>query len=123
MGFLCSIGFHNWSKDCEKCSICGKTRNNMHNWSRDCNKCTQCGIQRSDHHTFSHWYGKKTSPYTIKHHYFTEESVRKCKACGKEEFCRHHDFYETGSSGSIYDSATWYKCRCCGISWIVSYNI
>jgi hypothetical protein len=36
--------FHDWSKDCGKCSKCGKTREEYyHKWSIDSEKCTICG--------------------------------------------------------------------------------
>lgn len=59
---------HDWSKDCEKCSRCGKTRENAHtwagckctncgktrdeghNWSKDCEKCSICGVTRQNAH-------------------------------------------------------------------------
>ena len=30
--------FHDWSKDCEKCSKCITRRDNQHYWSKDCNR-------------------------------------------------------------------------------------
>ena len=32
MNFKCAIGRHDWSKDCEKCAACGKTRVKLHDW-------------------------------------------------------------------------------------------
>jgi uncharacterized protein (TIGR02145 family) len=61
---------HNWSNDCETCSICGrkwtdhhkwdgcvctvckKTRDEFHNWEKDCETCSRCGKKRVDAHIF-----------------------------------------------------------------------
>lgn len=52
MDIKCKLGFHDWSKDCEKCSRCGKTENH-HDWSKDCQKCSRCGEIRDDAHDWS----------------------------------------------------------------------
>jgi uncharacterized protein (TIGR02145 family) len=41
---------HNWSDDCEKCSVCGKTREKHHSWVNDCENCSKCGkVQNGQH--------------------------------------------------------------------------
>src|ERR1039457_2960856 len=42
---------HDWAKDCEKCSKCGKVRvlsetDASHDWAKDCEKCSKCGKVR-----------------------------------------------------------------------------
>jgi len=64
MNLKCKLGFHNWSNDCEKCSICGKSRKKNHNWSHDCEKCSICGQTREREHYWSN-------------------NCEKCAVCGK----------------------------------------
>jgi hypothetical protein len=56
MKFSCTLGFHNWAQNCEKCSRCGKTRPGSHAWS-GC-KCTKCETTRDEGHE---WVGCKCS--------------------------------------------------------------
>lgn len=56
MGIACTFGFHNWG-GC-KCAKCGKTRDEGHNWSRDCERCAVCGAPRQSAHS---WDGCKCS--------------------------------------------------------------
>jgi len=60
---------HDWSKNCEECSVCGQKSSNIHNlinckctkcgktqhsWSKDdCGKCTVCGGIRSGSHKWN----------------------------------------------------------------------
>lgn len=44
MNLKCRLGAHNWSKDCEKCSECGKTRSNFHTWKGFA--CVNCGHEQ-----------------------------------------------------------------------------
>jgi len=70
----CEENQHDWSKDCEKCSNCGKerklqhvwngcvckvcrkSRDEQHDWSKNCNVCNKCGNKRIDGHTFVNGY-------------------------------------------------------------------
>jgi hypothetical protein len=70
MALWCWLGKHEWSKDCEKCllcgsvrkdahiwrackcSSCGTTRNDFHDWSNDCEKCAICGAVRKNGHVW-----------------------------------------------------------------------
>jgi len=50
MHLKCLLGFHEWS-GCE-CSKCGTIRDKDHDWSRDCEECAKCGKTRADRHTW-----------------------------------------------------------------------
>lgn len=41
---------HDWTKNCEFCSLCGTTRENMHDWSMNCCSCSICGSSRERAH-------------------------------------------------------------------------
>ncbi len=43
MNLKCKLGFHEWSKNCEECSRCGRSRPNAHAWKD--RKCSCCGIR------------------------------------------------------------------------------
>lgn len=45
MSFKCKIGLHSW-KGC-KCSDCDKIRDEQHDWSKNFEKCSICGITRN----------------------------------------------------------------------------
>ena len=60
---------HDWAENCERCSICGKTRTN-HNWSRDCEKCANCRVTRFSAHDWS-------------------KDCEKCAACGRKRQNAH----------------------------------
>ena len=48
MALSCIFGFHSWN-GC-KCIKCGKTHNEGHDWSTDCEKCSICGSIRANVH-------------------------------------------------------------------------
>jgi hypothetical protein len=52
MSLKCKLGFHNWKFDCEKCSRCGKERQNNHEWSINCNYCFRCSKVRNEQHNW-----------------------------------------------------------------------
>jgi hypothetical protein len=56
MGLLCIFGKHKWN-GC-KCSSCHITRDEGHDWSKDCEMCTLCGLAKKDSHK---WEGCKCS--------------------------------------------------------------
>jgi len=56
MSFKCKIGMHSWN-GC-KCSDCERTRDDQHDWSKDCEKCFKCGKTRKSLHK---WDGYKCS--------------------------------------------------------------
>jgi len=47
MSSSCFLGFHDWKKDCEKCSICGTKRYEKHKWHGMPEECSICGALRS----------------------------------------------------------------------------
>ena len=49
----CALGAHDWARDCEKCSRCGKARSESHDWASDCEKCSRCGARRPGSHAWS----------------------------------------------------------------------
>jgi hypothetical protein len=51
MVISCIFGFHDWSKDCEKCFKCTQTRKDQHSWE-GC-KCIKCGRIRNEGHDWS----------------------------------------------------------------------
>ena len=71
MRLKCTFGFHDWSKDCERCASCSQRRQNAHAWDGcTCSKCraihhawdgctcSKCKATRNDGHT---WSGRKCS--------------------------------------------------------------
>ena len=52
------VGQHDWSNDCEKCSICGSIGTEHHDWTIDCEKCSKCSKVRTNAHK---WDGYKCS--------------------------------------------------------------
>jgi hypothetical protein len=47
----CLFGLHNWSTDCEVCSLCGTPSRRPHDWSKNCAQCSVCRKMReSSHH-------------------------------------------------------------------------
>lgn len=62
------FGFHKLSRDCEKCSRCGTTRQNAHLW--DGCKCSRCGRPRDEEHDWG-------------------KDCEKCSKCGKSRYIAH----------------------------------
>ena len=52
----CFLGMHTWN-GCN-CSVCSKTRDEQHDWSKDCEKCARCDKTRANAHA---WEGCKCS--------------------------------------------------------------
>jgi uncharacterized protein (TIGR02145 family) len=71
MAIRCSLGFHDWKKNCEKCSICGQIRQNHHDWSADCEKCSKCGKTRKNQHEW-------------------KDDCEKCSQCNKTRNNQHN---------------------------------
>jgi hypothetical protein len=123
MSFICKIGIHNWSMDCEKCTKCGKTREAGHDWSKDCNECSICGKTQTDHHNFTGWFTKEVDYYHCGSHRISTVGMKRCTTCGKEEICRDHDLRLIDTRGPIYDYTEYYRCSNCGLTHNISYNI
>ena len=48
MNIICKLGFHSWNGcKCRKCSI---TRDEQHNWKKNCEKCSICNKSRENVH-------------------------------------------------------------------------
>jgi len=67
MGMKCLFGVHEWGRDCEKCSACGRERFGFHYWKDG--KCTKCGTAR---HELGSWKSPKSgkagaADFTAKH--------------------------------------------------------
>ena len=89
---------HDWSKDCQKCAICGLVRDNAHNWSGNCEKCSQCGKTKEDTHDWS-------------------KDCEKCAKCGTER-ANSHNWNECECMVCHKDRHKWNGCKCinCGKS-------
>ena len=59
---------HDWN-GC-KCSKCGKTRDEQHDWSKNCEKCSKCGKSNNNQHNWS-------------------KDCEKCSKCGKTRDAQH----------------------------------
>ena len=94
MNLKCSVGFHDWKKDCEKCSVCGKTRNGCHKWT-GCT-CSACGGIRDEDHE---WNGCKCSKCDKTRSEGHMWDGCKCSQCGK-----------TRSEGHVWDGCESSKC-------------
>ena len=123
MNLKCTLGLHEWTKDCEKCSKCDKTRQNRHDWSKDCQSCSICGKTRTTPHNFTAWTMKSVNLYYCGHHRCYTVGRKSCSVCGKEEFCRDHDIRLIDTKGTIYDSTEYYRCLKCGYDYTVSNSI
>lgn len=92
---------HDWSKDCEKCSNCHKTRMNVHDWN-GC-RCKGCGAERNEGHDWTKDC-ERCSICGARDHHKWSNSV--CIRCGS--YCTH----KNGWSSMGWDSTT-HKCRIC----------
>ena len=96
MSFLCRCGFHKWN-GCT-CGLCAKSRNQEHEWSKDCEQCSRCGRARSGAHAWDGckcstcgktrrhvWLGCKCSQCgtTRDEGHDWSEDCRQCEKCGK----------------------------------------
>jgi hypothetical protein len=97
MNFKCFFG-HDWSKDCEQCLKCGKTREEGHNWSEDCEKCSKCGKTQEDAHQWDGCKCTKCEKTRDEGHHW---DGCKCTKCEKTRDEGHH--WEKG-----------FKCGLCG---------
>ena len=123
MSLACLIGIHDWTKDCDNCSKCGKTRPNSHDWSKDCQHCSICSKTRNIPHNFSAWKMKNVSLYYCGNHRCYTTGVKTCSLCSKEELCRDHELRLVDTKGSIYESTDYYRCSRCGYEDTVSNSI
>jgi hypothetical protein len=88
---------HDWSKHCELCATCNKTRENVHNWT-GC-KCKACGNTRDEGHDWSRNCEKcaRCAKVTANAH---DWNICKCSKCG-----------HTRNEWHVWDGC---KCTNCG---------
>lgn len=107
----CAVGFHDWSR-C-KCSQCGKTREEGHDWAKDCESCSICGRKR----WFSHsWDGCKClrCGQTRDENHDWHKGCEKCLKCGK---VGAHDWSKDCEKCATCNSTRsgsheWQGCKC-----------
>jgi len=83
------MGSHNWT-GC-KCTACGKTRNEGHDWSKNCEKCAICGMTRSTRDEAHSWDGckcNKCQQVRDEEHDWTK-NCEMCARCGKTRLNAH----------------------------------
>jgi len=90
MSLKCSLGFHDWNKNCEKCSLCGKTRERYHDWSDNCEKCAKCGKSRKIPHVWKDDCEKCSNCYqTRKNQHNWSTNCTRCSICGSIRQVKH----------------------------------
>ncbi|MBK7214980.1 MAG: hypothetical protein IPH88_17160 [Bacteroidales bacterium] len=77
--FVCKLGIHKWN-GCT-CKNCGKYRNKYHNFSDDCEKCSVCGKEISESHAWNGCKCKKCNKTRDSEHKTNGGST--CLNCGK----------------------------------------
>ena len=97
---------HDWSENCQKCAICGNsrqeahnwqgcvctkckhTRDMDHNWKMDCEKCSVCGQTRDHYHK---WDGCKCTKCgkTRNENHAWSSNCEKCSICGETRLDKH----------------------------------
>jgi hypothetical protein len=115
MKVKCALGFHEWTKDCEKCAICGKNRADAHPW--DGCKCSTCGKTRDLGHT---WDGCKCSTcgkIRDQGHQWSKD-CEKCAICATKRADAHAwGGCKCSTCGKTRDEGhSWDRCKCstCG---------
>ncbi len=78
MSLRCSLGLHDLSKDCEKCSKCGAASSTGHQWDRNCEKCSKCGKTRYSAHEWTGCKCSKCGTARDEGHEWMGSSCRKC---------------------------------------------
>jgi len=94
---------HDWFHDCQKCSRCGKTREEGHDWLKDCEKCRLCGKMRVNAHTWNGCKCTKCGKTRDEGHDWLKD-CEKCSVCGKMRV-EGHDWSQDCN-----------KCKCCGVT-------
>jgi len=106
---------HDWSKNCESCTRCGKIRPNAHAWKK-CT-CEKCGKTRDEAHDWAGCKCKKCGKTRDEAH---EWVGCKCEKCGKTRYYAHQWIgCKCGKCGETRDEAhDWTKdcekCTSCG---------
>jgi tetratricopeptide (TPR) repeat protein len=128
---------HDWKKDCEKCSKCGKprvnqhdwngckcskcgiTRDEQHNWKKNCEKCSKCGKTKEKQHQWDGCKCTKCGKTRDEQHDWSKD-CGKCSQCGKTSEKQHHwDGCKCTKCGKNRDeehdwSKDCEKCSICG---------
>lgn len=134
MSFKCKLGLHSWN-GC-KCTECGKERDQLHDWSKDCEKCSICGkieknivignICRTCGNKIGKTYREPFKPYCytckkIVYSYHTfKNDCEVCSTCGKLSGNNHNwskDCEKCSNCGKIrVNEHDWDGCKCktCG---------
>ena len=125
---------HHWSEDCEKCTQCGATRQNIHkwngckcstcgktrfeahDWSKDCEKCAQCGSSRPAKHDWSKDC-EKCAQCSATRQNMHKWNGCKCSKCGNTRDAEH-DWLRCkcnlcGTTRDVRHSWNSYKCVTC----------
>ena len=80
MELMCLFGSHEWT-GC-KCSSCGKTRDIEHDWTKDCQQCERCGRTRENAHQWNGCVCSVCCRTRDEGHDWTKDCER-CSGCGK----------------------------------------
>ena len=75
-------------------------------------------------HTLSPWTMQSTPTYYSDNHRYYQEGRRTCLVCGKVEVCKDHVWGEEDTVGSLQgDHTVYYRCRRCGATDSIDFNI
>ncbi len=117
MNFKCILSFHKW--DGCKCSACGKTRDEGHDWSKDCETCAKCHKTKTAAHV---WSGCKCSTCGKTRDEGHKWDGCKCSTCGKTrdeghkwDGCKCSTCGKTRNEGHEWSSVS-DRCAKCGKS-------
>jgi hypothetical protein len=94
---VCVFGIHSWY-GC-RCTRCEQTRDAEHDWSRDCDKCARCGKTRVDAHS---WSGCKCSKCEQTRDEGHSLDAFVCSRCGKSDRALPWDPHATPLDGSDF---------------------
>lgn len=83
MNFKCVFGFHGW-EGC-RCAKCGKLRDQDHDWTKNCETCTACGKSREKAHDWSGCRCRVCEKSRDEGHDWAADR-QMCLRCGKPRF-------------------------------------
>lgn len=109
---------HDTSKDCMRCSICGKiVVTNRHDWSKDCEICSKCGKTRDNAHEWDGCKCIKCGKTRDERHDWSENCEICCKCGATRENAHEWDGCKCIKCGAVRDKEhEWDECKCikCG---------